>query len=467
LGLRSRSRFGLRGWAGLRSWPFHWLWTGLWGWLRSGAVLRLRLTILRLLWAELRLLRPWLRLLRLDRACLRLDRTSLRLLWLNGSNLRLVRAIVRLYRTNLRLLWLNRTNLRLVGAVVRLDRADLRLFWLNRPHLGLVGTVIRLYGPDLRLAGSYLRLTGLNWLDLWPVVWLARTESLLATGATLGLARTPRIRSGVGARDTGLGGDGPRSCDHSRAAAIHVVELLTVLLRFALVLELGRHGRSSGPAHGFDFRGPRSVDDAAPAPVVRDAGVVVDDDGAVVDVGDAGADPIDGAVVVEGVAIPIAAVIADAGVAKAVIDAAIETDVTAPVAAMKAPAIAVPAPVAGGPESTVVGRGAPCAGNPVVARGRPTPVAGGPNVVGLGGFRLIVDGQGRRRLVGIFDGSGFAFLVELLGGLRVLQSLVLIRRGWSGLLRRILLGWILLGALLRLGLVANSEDGCPRGGSRD
>jgi hypothetical protein len=454
LGLRSRSRFGLRRWACLRSGPFHWLWTGLWGWLRGWAILRLRLTVLWLLWAELRLLRPWLRLLWLDRPCLRLDRTSLRLLWLNGSNLRLVRAIVGMYRTDLRLLWLNRADLRLVGAVVRLD-------W---PHLGLVWAVIRLYGPDLRLARSYLRLTGLNWLDLWPVVWLARTESLLAAGATLGLARTAgsRIRSGVRARDTGLGGDGPGSCDHGWAAAIHVVELLTVLLRFALVLELGRHGRSSEPAHGFDFCGPRSVDDAAPASVVGDAGVVVDDDGAVVDVGDARTDTIDGAVVVEVVAIPVAAVIADAGVAKAVVDAAIEADVAAPVAAMKAPAIVVPAPVCGGPESTVVGRGAPGAGNPVVTRRRPTPVAGSPDVVGFGGFRLLVDGQGRRRLVGIFDGWGFAFRVELLGGLRVLQSLVLIRRGWSGLLRR-----ILLGTLLRLGLVANSEDCCTRGGSRD
>jgi hypothetical protein len=384
--------------------------------------LRLRLTVLRLLGAELRLLRPWLRLLRLDRACLRLDRTSLRLLW------------------------------------------------LNRANLGLVGAVIRLYGPDLRLAGSYLRLTGLNWLDLWPVVWLARTESLLATGAGLGLAGTvwhgSGISSGIRARDTGLGGDGPGNCDHGWTAAVHVVELLTVLLRFALVLELGRHGRSSGPAHGFDFCGSRSVGDAAPASVVGDAGVVVDDDGSVVDVGDARTDTIDGAVVVEGIAIPVAAVIADAGVAKAVVDAAIEAYVAAPVAAMKAPAIVVPAPVGGGPESTVVGRGAPCAGNPVIARRRPAPVAGSPDVVGFGGFRLIVDGQGWRRFVGIFDGRGFAFLVELLGGLRVLQSLILI--GWrrSGLLRRILLRWILLSTLLRLGLVANSEDGCLRGRGR-
>jgi len=355
--------------------------------------------------------------------------------------------------------------LRLDGARLRLDRTSLRLLWLNRANLGLVGT-------DFGLARSYLGLTGLNWLDLRPVVWFAGTKSLLATGPGLGLTGTawPRIRSGVRARDTGLCGDGPGSCHHGWAAAVHVVELLPVLLCFALVLELGGHGRSSRPAHGFDLCGPRSVGDAAPASVVGDAGVVVDDDSAVIDVGDAGTDPIDGAVVVEGVAIPVAAVIADAGVTKAVVDAAIEADVAAPVTAMEAPAIVVPAPVAGGPESTIVGRGAPCAGDPVVARRRPAPVTGSPDVVGFGGFRLIVDGQGWRRLVGVLDGRGFAFRVELLGGLRVLQSLVLIGWGWSGLLRRILLRWILLrillSTLLRLRLVANSEYGCLPGGGR-
>jgi hypothetical protein len=238
---------------------------------------------------------------------------------------------------------------------------------------------------------------------------------------------------------------------------------LTVLLRFALVLELGRHGWSSGPAHGFDLCGPRSLGDAAAASVVGDAGVVVDDDGAVIDVVDARTDTIDGTIVVEGITVPVATVVANAGVAKAVVDAAIEANVATPVSAMEAPAIVVPAPVAGGPESTVVGRGAPCAGNPVVARRRPAPVAGSPDVVGFGGFGLLVDGQGRRRFVGIFYGRGFAFLVELLGGLRVLESLILIGWGWSGLLGRILLGWILLSALLRLGLVTNSEDRCLRG----
>jgi hypothetical protein len=129
---------------------------------------------------------------------------------------------------------------------------------------------------------------------------------------------------------------------------------------------------------------------------------------------------------------------------------------------MEAPAVVVPAPVAGGPEGAIVGWSAPGAGDPVVAGGSPVPVAGGPDVVGRGGLGLLIDGQGRRRLVGVFDGGSFAFFVELLSGLSVLIGLVLVGRGRRSLLRRILL-WgillrILLGTLLGLGLGADPED---------
>jgi hypothetical protein len=73
-------------------------------------------------------------------------------------------------------------------------------------------------------------------------------------------------------------------------------------------------------------------------------------------------------------------------------------------------------------------------------------------------------------LVGVFDGWGFAFFVELLGGLSVLIGLVVLIWRWrSGLLRRILLRGIgllrrvlllrriLLVTLLGLGLIANSK----------
>ena len=269
--------------------------------------------------------------------------------------------------------------------------------------------------------------------------------------------------SGIGASEAWLRGDGAGSGYHGRAAIVHVVELLTVLLRFALVLDLGRHGRNSGTAHGFDFCRPWPDSKAASAAVIGDAGVVVDDDGAVVDVGDVDVDAVDGAVVVEVVAAPIAAVVADAGVAEAVVDATVKADVGSPVAAMESPTVVVPPPVTGGPEGAVVGWSAPCAGDPIIAGGSPVPVAGGPDIVGRGRFWLLIDGQRRRRLVGVFDGRGFAFFVELLGGLCVLIGLVLVGWGRSGLLRRILLwrillGRILLGTLLGLGLGADPED---------
>jgi hypothetical protein len=401
-------------------------------------------------------LRGWL----WPRPVLRLGWTVLLLLraglWLNGS-------------------WLRRTNLRLL----RLDRSS---FGLHRPDLRLNGSVLRLYwsglrltGADLRLTRPYLRLAGTGWLNLRPIIGLAR-PCLRLTGAVdlawsgtglartnFGLAGTVRYRSGVGASNAGLRGDRPGSGDHCRTALVDVVELLTVLCGFALVLELGGHGWNAWPAHGCDLCRLWPNGDATSAAVVGDAIVVIDDDSAVVDVGDVDVDAVDGTVVVEVVAVPVAAVITDAGVAEAVVDATVEANVQTPEAAMKAVAVVVGAPIAGGPEGAVVGWSAPCAGDPVIACGSPTPVAGSPDVVGRGGDGLFIIGKRRRRLVGVFDGRSLALFVELVVRLSILISLVLIGgRGRTGLLRsRFLwgrLGSVLLGVLLGLGLRADSED---------
>lgn len=336
---------------------------------------------------------------------------------------------------------------------MRLDRPVLRLY---RTGLRLGGPVFRLYraslglaGADLGLTRSYFRLAGAGWLDLRPVVRFGRTGARLAR-TNFRLAGTGRHRAGVWAGEAGLRGDGPRGCDHGRTALVDVVELLTVLRGFALILNLGCHWRNARPAHGCDLSRLWANCDSAVTAVVGDAGVVVDDDCAVVDVSDVDVDAVDRAVVVEVVAVPVAAVITDAGVAEAVVNAAVEADMRAPEAAMEAPAIAVPAPVAGGPESTVVGWSTPCAGDPVVTGGSPVPVAGGPDVVGRGSDGLIVDGERWRRLVGVFDGLGLAVGVDLGKALSVLIGLILIGGrsclGWSGLFR------ILLGVLLGLGL---------------
>ena len=74
-----------------------------------------------------------------------------------------------------------------------------------------------------------------------------------------------------------------------------------------------------------------------------------------------------GTVVVEMATAPVASLVAEANVAKAVIDAAIEADVRTPIATVKAIAVVPVAPVAGGPKSTLVGSLNPPAGHPVVA----------------------------------------------------------------------------------------------------
>ncbi len=201
-------------------------------------------------------------------------------------------------------------------------------------------------------------------------------------------------------------------------------------------------------------------------------GGVVHDDRAVVDVGDPrGVDVVDGAVVVEVMALPVATVVAAAGVAVAVVDATVEADVRAPEAAMQDVAAAEEAPVGGGPKSAVEGGGAPCAGNPVVADGSVSPVAGGPEIVGGGGFGLLVDGEWWRRRGGFFDGLlAGVYLIVRRRGVVVVVLVIVGSGGLSGLsgavgliLLRRRSRSVLFGALLGLGLGTDAEDSALRG----
>ena len=331
---------------------------------------------------------------------------------------------------------------------MRLTRPVFRLYGSRD---GLTGAHLRLDGANLRLAWSYFRLDGARRLT---VVWLTGADFRLAGAIDLTWAVT-RL-TGIWTCDAGLRSDGARCGNHSGTAFVDVIELLAVVGGFALVLDLRRHRGRAPLAVDCDLGRLRTDGDSATASVIGDAGIVIDDDGAVVDVGNASdVDAIDGAVVVEAVSLPVAAVVAVAGVAEAVVNASVEADVKAPEATVEAPAVAVPAPVAGGPERAVVGRSAPCAGNPIVAGGTPVPVAGGPKVVRGRGFGLVVLREGWGRLVGILDGDGLAFVVELIEGLGILSGQVLIR-GRGTCLSRLLLG-VLLGGLLGVLL-----EGLPR-----
>lgn len=257
---------------------------------------------------------------------------------------------------------------------------------MSRTDLRLIGPVLNAAGLVrlIRLAGTNLiRLTGLRGADLRPVG--LNRASHRALDAFVGDQRTS---------DDGSG----------RTAFVLVEELLPVLRCLPLVLQLGRHGGNSRPSHGDYFGAVGAYLKASSTAVIGDAGVVIHDHGTVVDVGDIGyVNAVDGAVVVEVIAAPVASVIAPAGIAETVLDAAVEAYIRTPVAAMEAVAVVIEAPVAGGPKRSVVGGGDPCAGDPVVTHRRVGPVARGPNVVGTGGVGLHIDWERRRRLICLFN----------------------------------------------------------------
>ena len=144
----------------------------------------------------------------------------------------------------------------------------------------------------------------------------------------------------------------------------------------------------------------RRAPDAVRPAVIADAAVVdvVDDHGVVVDVGD----PRDvyvrhRAVVVEAVALPVTAHIAQPDIAEAIVDAAIESHVGAPVTgAPYVQPIGEP-PVSGRPQGAVIGRQHPGAGHPEKSVAVAAPVARHPQIAVGRGRRLHILGQGRRR----------------------------------------------------------------------
>lgn len=167
-------------------------------------------------------------------------------------------------------------------------------------------------------------------------------------------------------------------------------------------LNLSAHRRGVRSAEGCDLSRCGPYTNALRAAVVADAILndgPVDDDIALVDIGDVdAADVVNGAVVGELIAVPVAALVADADIAKAVIDSAVEADVTAPVSAMETVAVVDEAPVSRRPKRALIGRCAPRSGNPVVAGWRIAPIAGGPEITGLWDGRLLVFRERRRRL---------------------------------------------------------------------
>ena len=191
-----------------------------------------------------------------------------------------------------------------------------------------------------------------------------------------------------------------------RLSAVDGVEAVPVFAGVVYLPDLCLR-RAEAPLVGCcDLGGGCAGLNAAAAAVIADTvHRYIADDG-VVDVrvvDDCPVDVHDCGVVTEITAIPATAVEPLAGVAIAVVDAAVEAYCRAPVAGVPCIYAVIPAPVAGSPEKSD-GRGFdPGSRNPVVVAVAciPGPVAGCPDVVCGGTGRLIVDGKRRRG-----DGNG-------------------------------------------------------------
>ena len=157
------------------------------------------------------------------------------------------------------------------------------------------------------------------------------------------------------------------------------------------------------------FRSVRTCVHSTPAAVIADVvvgGVV--DHGFVVDVVNIrDVDVVHRAVVVEGSVVPISALIADAAITEAVVDAAVEADLRAPVAIIPGVGVATPAPITRSPEQARFRSHHPRTRHPEVAFLAVGPVTGRPYIALSGGHRLFIHRKCRRS-----DGDRHAELRE-------------------------------------------------------
>ena len=232
---------------------------------------------------------------------------------------------------------------------------------------------------------------------LWPRAGLRMGHGRCGTGCSMH-AGVYDSRRHVDAMD----GQRPGCGDDRGPALVDAGILLAVLHGLRAVRDLRGQRAQMLLAHRIELTLRRPHVEATPAAVVADAVVHVVDHRGVVDVGDVGGvDVVDRAVVHEAVLVPVAAVIARAGVSIAIGNAAVEAYVRAPVAGVKAIGSAREAPPAGRPQRAGVGSQHPDAGHPVIAAiASPAPVAGIPDIAGSGAGWLRIDRQLRRRLAG-------------------------------------------------------------------
>ena len=163
--------------------------------------------------------------------------------------------------------------------------------------------------------------------------------------------------------------------------------MLSVLRRLTLHLNLGLHRCIAlFMQHCHLCRSRPCLDATAPA-IEADATircpVVVRNTASINVVNPVDIDPIHCRVIAEVIVIPVAAVVSIAEVPKAIVNAAIETNVQSPESVVEAIAPAVESPVTRSPQCARIRRCDPRARNPVISLGAPRPVARCPQIVGV------------------------------------------------------------------------------------
>jgi hypothetical protein len=191
---------------------------------------------------------------------------------------------------------------------------------------------------------------------------------------------------------------GARSSRYRRPAVVLPREQSAVLARGAFMLQL-RRKRAAMRFVGVGCllrRGTCGY--SALSAVVRHVCIIVYDDGLVVDIGDVCDIHISHRPVIEKFATaPFAAGEAFAEVSEAVINAAVESDMRAPISGIPNIEAVVPTPVSGGPQIAYFRGFDPSAGHPVVAViVAPGPVSRCPYVARAGAEGLLVNRQRRR-----------------------------------------------------------------------
>ena len=238
--------------------------------------------------------------------------------------------------------------------------------------------------------------------------WFVGTRRLSRIRMSLGIIALLSRRRVVGLNfrrdpDVTIRSEGLADRKGRRAAMVYVRELRPVGAGNVFILHLRPHRSGVHLMHRGQFRWSRTHLHSARSAVeahTRAAATAVADRAVVVVVHDRDVDIVDRAVVIEVPAAPIAALVAEADVAKAVIDAAIVADMRTPVTPIKSIMVMRVAPVAGGPERALVGSFNPHAGNPIVAHRGIAPIAGSPKIIVAGSLRLVIVGQRRWRLIG-------------------------------------------------------------------